>query len=178
MIKFSVIVCVNKANAIGKDNKLLYSIKEDLKHFKKLTINNVVIMGRRTYESIGALPLKERINIVVTRHPESIQTKDNLFVVSSLEEASDLCENEFPELEPFIIGGATLYNEVALKSKIKRMYITEVMDDRDGDTYFPSMQDKSNWDIVSESDVLYDDIYDVQYRFVTLEQKKKHKDLD
>ena len=126
--KISLIAAIASGNrALGKDNQLIYKIKEDQEWFKNKTSGHTIIMGRRTYESIDhALP--NRINIVVTRNPSF--TAENITVVHSLEEALKLAVDEV-----FIIGGGQIYQE-AIKIA-DRLYLTVVEGNPEADTFFP-----------------------------------------
>ena len=140
---FSIIVCVNNKNVIGKDNQLLYKLPSDLKHFKKITTNNVVIMGRKTFESLPIKPLPNRVNIVITRDKNF--KADGVEVVHSIEDAIYLCSEFFSDKKCFIIGGGQIYQECIDKGYVHEIIVTHVDDDSDGDTYFPSNLDKNEW---------------------------------
>ncbi|MEH6306555.1 dihydrofolate reductase [Olivibacter sp. CPCC 100613] len=132
----SIIVAASKNNAIGKNNELLWHMPADLKFFRRTTSGHTVIMGRKTFESVGeALP--KRRNIVVTRQANF--QADNVEVVTSLEEALAICENEKEEV--FIIGGAQIYEQaMTLTDKI---YLTRINHDfADADTFFPEISDE------------------------------------
>ena len=137
----SLIVAAAENRAIGRDNALLWHISSDLKHFKAVTIGCSVIMGRRTFESIGrALP--KRRNIVITRNPEYVAV--GCEVVTSIDEALALVVNED---EVFVIGGGTIYD--ALWNKADKLYLTEVhacIDD--ADTFIPIIN-SDYWNEVS-----------------------------
>lgn len=126
----NIIVAISENNAIGKDNQLLFKLKEDLKNFKRLTTNNVVIMGRKTYESIGK-PLPNRINIVLTRDDKYSTVQypfldlGDSFVLKSLEEAIEFSKREYPDKEIFIIGGGQVYKQSLENGIVDRMYITK-----------------------------------------------------
>ena len=124
---------------LGKDNQLLWRIPDDLKRFKRLTSGHPVIMGRKTYESLGT-PLPNRTNIVVTHDPayKGPSTRGNVVVVTSIEEAIERAKNVEGE-ELFVIGGAQIY-EAALPF-VDKLYLTIINDEQEGDTYFPSYQD-------------------------------------
>ncbi|MFI3264277.1 MAG: dihydrofolate reductase [Rikenellaceae bacterium] len=124
----SIIVAIANDNIIGNNNQLLWHITEDLKYFRKVTSGHAVIMGRKTYDSIGR-PLPKRHNIVITRQSIDIE---GCSVVHTLEEALSLLN---PEEESFIIGGAQIY-ELALPLA-DRLYLTRVGGEFQGDTYFP-----------------------------------------
>lgn len=129
----SIIAAVAEKNhAIGKNNKLLWHIPEDLTRFKKITSGHPVIMGRKTYESIGrALP--NRTNIVVTRNPSL--TLPGCEIALSLEEAIKIA-SELQTDEIFIIGGAEIYKKGIYLAD--RLYLTLVQGDFEGDTFFPN----------------------------------------
>ena len=135
----SIIVAVAQNGTIGDKNALLWHISEDLRFFKRTTSGHPVIMGRKTYDSLGR-PLPNRTNVVISRTAQSIE---GCTVVRSLEEAVAL----FPaEEEIFIIGGAQIY---ALALDVAdRIYITRVEHDYEGDTSFPKW-DQSKWQLVS-----------------------------
>lgn len=130
--EISIIAAISGKNlAIGKDNKLLWRIPEDLKRFKELTTGHLVIMGRRTFESIGG-PLPNRINIVVT--------VDKTFEVSgcvichSIEEAIEIAKEKEQD-KIFIIGGGKVYEETI--GLVDRLFLTIVEGEFEGDTFFP-----------------------------------------
>ena len=131
----SVIVAKDKLNGIGKDNKLPWKLSDDLKHFKEMTKNNVVIMGRKTFESIGK-PLPGRENIVITKSDSWSST--GIITVSSIDEAITLCKTHFPNKECFVIGGASIYNQI-INYGIKRYIITEIDTVANCDTFFPNV---------------------------------------
>ena len=136
----NLIVAKAKDNAIGKNGKIPWNIPEELQYFKEITVNSVVIMGRKTYESIGH-PLSQRINIVISNTKK--YSGENLYIVSSLNDALELA-NRYDK-EVFIIGGERLYKETM--DIVDRMYITEVfIDVKEADTFFPAI-DNSKYDI-------------------------------
>lgn len=140
----NVIVAISENNAIGKNNQLLFKLKNDLQNFKRLTTNNVVIMGRKTYESIGK-PLPNRVNLILTRQKENI---DNIETFSTIEEAIDYCKKEYPEKEIFIIGGGQIYLQSLNKDIVDRLYITKVKKViSDADTFFPCIDYRKKWKI-------------------------------
>lgn len=123
---------------IGKDNKIPWHIEEDLQLFRELTLGNTVIMGRKTYESIGK-PLKDRNNIVISH---SMEKKAGIEVCRSLEDALYMAKKF--DRDRFIIGGAKVY-EISLPF-VNKMYISYVKKDYKGDTYFPEF-DHEDWHI-------------------------------
>ena len=157
--RISIVAAVASKNAaIGKGGKLLFRISDDLKRFKALTKGHPVIMGRKTYESIGR-PLPERANIVITRNPDALRSnfesgkrfdlgKSGLVIVPSLEEAiqrgrevlrSDLKSGKRADLkdpdEIFIIGGGEIYRQAL--PLVDKLYLTLVESDAKGDVFFP-----------------------------------------
>ncbi|MCD7970766.1 MAG: dihydrofolate reductase [Alistipes sp.] len=136
----SIIVAVAQNGVIGGENKLLWHIFEDLRRFKSITSGHPVVMGRKTFESLGR-PLPNRTNIVITRNPD--YRADGCTVVSSLDQAVAL----FPQdTEVFIIGGGEIYRQAL--SIADRLYITQVCHDYAGDTTFPPV-DPAVWEPVS-----------------------------
>ncbi|OGK35347.1 hypothetical protein A3A93_04815 [Candidatus Roizmanbacteria bacterium RIFCSPLOWO2_01_FULL_38_12] len=132
----SIIVALAKKNKlIGKNNKLPWHITGDLKHFKKITYDHPIIMGRKTYESIGK-PLPNRINIVVSRN-KNYSVPPDCFVVPSLQEAIDLAK-EKDLIEIFIIGGGQIFRQAMLVAD--KIYLTLVEGDFEGDVYFPEYE--------------------------------------
>lgn len=130
----SVIVAVAENNAIGKDNQLLWHLPADLKHFKNLTTGNTIIMGRKTFDSIGK-PLPNRRNIVISRNRElKILGAE---VVNSLSHAIALSKND-PEV--FIIGGAEIYRQAF--PLVHKLYLTRVHGLFEADTFFPEIDTK------------------------------------
>ncbi len=124
----SIIAALGKNRVLGKDNELLWRIPDDLKRFKELTTGHPIIMGSKTYESIGK-PLPNRTNIVLTK--DSDYEAPGTIVVHSLEEAFEKAENE----EIFVIGGGQIY-ALALPYADK-LYLTLIDDKKEGDTFFP-----------------------------------------
>ncbi len=132
----SLIAAMSKNNVIGKDNKLLWNMPEDMKHFKKLTTGNTVIMGRKTYESMGK-PLPNRRNLIVTRQDGYYAEGCQIF--HTLQEAIDDC---IGEEESFIIGGAEIYLQSLPAAD--RLYLTRIDKEFEGDTRFPDFS-LSEW---------------------------------
>ncbi len=138
----SIIVAVAENGVIGDRNTLLWHISEDLKHFKALTTGHPVVMGRKTFESLGR-PLPNRTNVVISRQQIELP---GCRVVHSLDEALAL----FPEDEEvFVIGGAQIYAEALPRAR--RFYLTRVFRAYEGDTRFPEWNEEE-WRLVeSES---------------------------
>lgn len=124
---FSIVAAIGKNRELGAKNKLLWHIPEDLKHFKKLTLGHTLIMGRKTFQSIGR-PLPKRKNIIITRHPESLKPQFNqrktsspLLIIRSIKQAIKKAK-ELENKEVFIIGGADIFNQTI--TMVDRLYLT------------------------------------------------------
>ena len=127
MIK--IIVATSKNRVIGDSNSLIWHLPADLKRFKEITTGNTIVMGRKTFESIGR-PLPNRRNIIITR--DITYDVEGCEVVNSLEEALMICNNNC-----FIIGGGEIYSQTI--SIADQIYLTQVHEDFDGDTTFPEI---------------------------------------
>ncbi|MCP5244713.1 MAG: dihydrofolate reductase [Burkholderiales bacterium] len=168
----AILVAMAKNRVIGKNNGLPWHLPADLKHFKSLTMGHTIIMGRKTYESIGR-PLPGRTNIIVTG-----QTGFNVtgaIVVHSLDDALQLDKQSDisgQNCERFIIGGAELYRQTIALSR--RMYITEIQRTFDGDTYFPEYNPDEWYEISRERHISEGKTGNtplLEYHFVILERK-------
>lgn len=167
MLKFIIIACINQKRAIGKNGKLLYHIGNDISNFARMTKNNgVVIMGRKTFESLpNGEPLKDRINIILTSNEEYGVSKnfDNVYIVHSIRDVIELCEAFFSDKELFVIGGEALYRQFMDGDLVDELRLTIVKDDKEGDatfpefnedewsTYYKSMAQVSSWEGVDKS---------------------------
>ncbi len=156
----TIVVAISENHAIGKDNKLLWYLPNDLKHFKEITTGHTVIMGRKTYESVGR-PLPKRRNIIITRQEIAIEGCE---VVNSIEAALALCANEE---EVFIVGGAEIYKQ-ALKLT-DRIYLTIVHKEFEADSFFPEIS-KEEWKEVYREDHQPDEKNLIPYSFITYER--------
>lgn len=157
----NIIVAVAKNGVIGDKNSLLWHIREDMVHFRTLTSGHPVIMGRKTYDSIGR-PLPKRTNVVITRDTE-LQI-EGCTMAHSLEEAIALFD---PQEEIFIIGGAQIYAQAL--SLAHRIYLTVVERDYQGDTSFPEI-DYSVWRQTSREDFSRGETFEHPFSFITLER--------
>ncbi|GAB3934029.1 dihydrofolate reductase [Mucilaginibacter myungsuensis] len=156
------IVAIAENNAIGKDNQLLWHLPNDLKHFRTITSGHTVIMGRKTFDSVGK-PLPKRRNIVVTRQ-QGVQI-EGCEVVNSVDEALALCANED---EVFIVGGAEIY-KLAMP-KTDRIYLTIVHQNFDADAYFPEL-DMTEWTGTEREEHGVDEKHAIPYTFITLQRR-------
>ena len=153
----SNVVVVDASLGIGKNNQLLVHFPADLKHFKKITSGHTVIMGRKTYESMGkALP--NRRNIVVTRQKDYLLPDAE--VKNSLAAALDCCKNE---MEVFVIGGAEIFKQSLPQSD--RIYLTRIHQTFDADTFFPPID--GNWKEAEREDHQKDEKNPFNYSFIT-----------
>ena len=161
-MKISLIAAMANNRIIGHDNKMPWHLPADLKHFKQVTMGKPVIMGRKTFESIGK-PLPGRQNIIITR--QSGLALNGCDIVHSIEDAIALVKNID---EVMIIGGGTIYESMI--DKADRLYITLIELEADGDTQFPAWNE-DEWSIIDEEPHLADDKNPYNYRFITLERK-------
>ena len=141
----NIIVAISENNAIGKNNKLLFRLKKDVENFKKITTNNIVIMGRKTYESIGK-PLSNRINVVLSRNNNL--KNDSISIFNDLKSAIDEMKIFYPEKDIFIIGGGQIYKQAIEENLVDKLIITKVKKVvNDADTFFPDIDYKNDWHI-------------------------------
>ncbi len=157
-MKISLVAAIASGNrALGKDNDLIYKIPEDLKRFKDLTSGHTIIMGRKTFESIGH-SLPDRTNIVITRDPD--YKIGGIIVVSSLDEALQQVKGD----EVFVIGGGQIFQEVIKKAN--KLYLTIVEGSPDADTFFPDYSDfkKIIWESKEQESGEF------KYKFLELER--------
>lgn len=160
----SLIVAANLDGAIGKDNQLLWRLPTDLKRFKRITMGKPVIMGRKTFESIGK-PLPGRISIVITRNPEF--RPDGVIVSPSLEDAVKKARDT-GIAEAMVIGGGEIYRQ-ALPAADK-IYLTRVYEKSEGDTFF-SFPAEENWEVAYQERHSKDDRHAYDFEFVDLVKK-------
>lgn len=157
----SIIVAVSENNVVGKENKLPWKLSADLKHLKSLTMGHHIIMGRKTWESLGkALP--GRINVVITTD-KNFKAEGGV-VVQSLKEALTVSSSDD---EIFIFGGGKIFKEAM--PLVKKIYMTKVHSIIDGDTFFPVL-DMKDWKETSREDFKADEKNQYDYSFVTLER--------
>src|SRR6201986_2763661 len=157
----SIVVAISENNAIGKNNQLLWYLPADLKHFKNITTGHTVIMGRKTYESVGK-PLPNRRNIIITRQDITIEGCE---VVKSIEGALALSASEE---EVFIVGGAEIYRQSMHLTN--RIYLTVVHQKFDADSFFPEIH-YDEWLETEQEDHEPDEKNKLPYSFITLERR-------
>lgn len=154
----SIIVAKSKNNVIGKDNKLIWHLPEDLKRFKTLTTGKTIIMGRKTFESLGRV-LPNRKHVVLTKNLEFTVDNEMVEVVHELQDLKKYIDS--PE-ECFVIGGGIIYN--MLMPYANKIYATVINENFDGDTYFPVINE-NEWKIEKIEQGLKneDNPYDYEY---------------
>jgi len=157
----SLIAAMDRNRLIGADNGLPWHLPADFKHFKKVTMGKPVIMGRKTFESIGR-PLPGRKNIVISR---SGYTADGITVVDSIDAALGAVNSEN---EVMIIGGANLYAQMI--DKADRMYLTHVDAACEGDAWFPDFN-RENWDETNVDTYKLDEQNNYNFKVVTYQKK-------
>lgn len=159
----SLIVAKAKNNVIGKDNQLIWHLPEDLKRFKKLTTGHTIIMGRKTFESLGRV-LPNRHHVILCNDANMEIDDEN---VEILEDISLLDKYIKDEEEHFVIGGATMYR--LLMPYCTKMYITEINQEFDGDVSFPEIN-MSEWKVTEREKGLKDEKNPFDYEYVTYER--------
>ena len=160
----SIIVAKAKNNVIGKNNKIIWNLPDDLKRFKKLTTGHTIIMGRKTFESLGRV-LPERKHIIFSQNPDFKVNDENVEIVHSMLQIQEYIENEE---ENFVIGGAMIYN--LLMPYVKKMYITQINKEFEGDTFFPKI-DENIWKEVERIQGIKDEENNLDYEYITYERK-------
>lgn len=161
----SLIVAADENNVIGGGNRLLWQLPDDLKHFRELTEGHPVIMGRKTFESIGK-PLPNRRNIVVSRRKDFATKGCEVF--DSLDAALLAIERE-PSGEAFVIGGGEIYTQAMAQAD--RIYLTRVHAEFVGDTFFPEL-DMRLWVETDRKEHPVDDQHHYSFTFLTYEQRR------
>ncbi len=162
-MEMNLIVAVDKNWAIGKDNKMMWSIPADMKFFRETTRGNIVIMGRKTLESFPqGQPLKNRVNIVITENKD--YKVKGAVVVHSIEEAVE--EAEKYEGEIYVIGGESIYR--AMLSMCDTAFITKIDHAYDADTYFPNLDEDPKWRMTKISEE--QTCFDLEYYFTVYER--------
>ena len=163
-MKIILIVAKAKNQVIGKDNQLIWKLSADLKRFKNLTTGHYILMGRKTYDSLGK-PLPNRTHLIITRNPD-FQAPEGHYAFSSLEEAIIFC-NKIEVEKLFIIGGGQIYKEAL--PLCDQLEITEVDAAPEGDTFFPEI-DLTHWKETAREEFPADEKNEFPYAFVTYEK--------
>jgi dihydrofolate reductase len=162
-MKISLIVAMASNRAIGLNNQMPWHLSADLKKFKKITMGSPILMGRKTYESIGR-PLPGRTNIIISRNPSYSQP--GCLVFNDINEALESCRDA---KEVFVIGGSDLYK--SMLPIADTLYLTLIHKEFPGDTFFPEI-DADQWVEVEREDVQDDPDVEFSYSFLKLEKRK------
>lgn len=161
----SAIVAVDNDWGIGFNGELLEHIPEDLKYFKELTMNNIIVMGRKTWETLPKKPLPNRLNIIISNSTRCI-TPEGAFRIP-LKEAETRMTNEPDNYNWFIIGGGQIYKQ--LLPLCKRVYITKIYKKHENiDAFFPNLDETDEWKAIPVSDV--QEYNDISYQFWVYER--------
>ncbi len=160
-----LIAAVAKNQVIGKDNQLIWKLSADLKRFKNLTSGHYILMGRKTFESLGR-PLPNRTHLIISRDP-NYQAPEGHYAFNSVEEAIIFC-NKIEVEKLFIIGGGQIYRETI--NLCDQLEITEVAAKPEGDTYFPEI-DSTIWEEVEREEFAADEKNEFPYAFVTYKKQ-------
>ena len=160
----SIIVAIANQNVIGKDNKLIWHIPEDLKHFKEITTGHKIIMGRKTFESLGRV-LPNRKHIILCNDLEMNIDDENVEILDDISKLNKYIESEE---ECFVIGGATIYK--LLMPYANKMYITKIKQDFVGDVYFPEIKEEE-WKEISEEQGIKNEQNPFDYKYITYIRK-------
>jgi len=165
----SLIAAMAEDGCIGFQNKLPWHIPEDLKHFKELTLGHPVIMGRKTYDSMGRL-LPGRLNIIIT-HQKDFKI-DGAEICNSLKEATKTGEQSSPQVnEQFVIGGGEIFKQALQNAD--RLYLTIVHEKFKGDTYFPKLDLEKDFKITEKTRHRSSGSQGLEYTFITAERIKR-----
>jgi dihydrofolate reductase len=159
--KLSLIVAMARNGVIGNDNKLPWRLSIDLKRFRALTMGHHIVMGRKTFESIGRL-LPGRKTVIVSRNPR--YQIEGAIVVASVDAAIKACADD---LEIFFIGGAQLYRQIL--DRVERIYLTEVDADVDGDAHFPPFN-RHGWKESSREAFSANELNEYPHQFIVLDR--------
>ena len=160
----SIIVAVANNNVIGKDNKLIWHLPEDLKRFKNLTTGHNIIMGRKTFESLGRV-LPNRKHIVLCNDTNLNIDNENVEVLNDINLLDKYINSDE---ESFVIGGATIYK--LLLPKAERLYLTRINESFEGDAFFPEIK-QDEWKIVSKEPGIKDEKNPYNYEYINYIRK-------
>ena len=172
VLRVCLVVALARNRVIGRDGGLPWQISADLRRFKQITLGKPVIMGRKTFESIGR-PLPDRHNIVVTRDPN--YSKEGIVVVPDLEtalKAAASFNRSSGESEIMVIGGGEIYRQALPLAQ--RIYLTEVAAEPDGDAFFPALAESDWREVAREDHDGKEEGADHPYSFVVLERRSVH----
>lgn len=139
----NLIVAVDEKWAIGKDNNLLFHIGIDMQYFKHITQNKIVIMGRKTWESLPKKPLSDRLNIILTKDRNFKVDNENVLVFYNVSDMLEKLNNNFRKHDVFVIGGEQIYN--LLLPYCDNCYVTQVKGNYNGNKFFPNLDNDKNF---------------------------------
>lgn len=159
----SLIVAMGKNNEIGLNNEMPWHLPNDLRYFKEKTTGHVIVMGRKTYESIGK-PLPNRKSIVLTR--QDIELPTEVEIIRDISEIQQIAQQHE---QVFIIGGAEVYRQTITIAD--ELFVTQINESFEADTFFPDIN-KSEWEIVSSEKGLRDENNDYDYTFIQYKRTK------
>ncbi len=160
-----IIVAIDLKNGIGKNGDLLFSLREDMKHFTNITSNGVVIMGSKTYESIPKKfrPLKNRQNIVLHGN-KNPYPNEKVIVTNNISEALSIADSN---KNIWVIGGASIYKQMI--SLVNELEITQFFAKKEADTFFPQFKD--DFKLISQSEKMFNKKENVEFQFQTWKRK-------
>lgn len=164
----NTIVAVDRLWGIGKGDELLFHIPEDMKFFRSVTSGKVVIMGRKTLESFpNKAPLKNRVNIVITRDPD--YKVEGAIVVHSIDEAVETARGleDYTENDIFVIGGDSIYGQML--PLVDTAYVTRIEATREADAFFPDLSEDEDWELDSRSEMK--EYEGIEFYFTTYRRK-------
>ena len=161
----NLIVAVSKDFAIGKNNNLLFNLPTDMKFFREMTLNKVVIMGEKTYLSLPKRPLPNRINIVLSDNKNFYD--DNIIIVRNLDDLFDKI-NKYPKDNVMVCGGASVYN--LLMDYCEKAYITKIDKIVDADTFINNIENLTNWELINCSETIKEN--NLEFKFCTFLNKQ------
>lgn len=160
----SIIAAISENNVIGRENKLIWHLPEDLKRFKELTTGHTIIMGRKTFESLGKI-LPNRKHVILTRDTSYFVKDENVEIIHDIAEIEKYSKEAE---ECFVIGGAIIYRQ--LIDKADKMYITKINQKFEGDAYFPIIK-QEEWELIEKTKGIQDEKNPYDYEFLTYIRK-------
>jgi dihydrofolate reductase len=171
-MRYAIIAAMDRQQVIGKNNTLPWHLPADLKHFKARTLGKPIIMGRKTYESIGR-PLPGRTTVVLSRDA-GVKLHDEVILTHTLNDALEAAKDAALGMgaqEAMIVGGADIYFQSL--PRVERLYLTLVHGTFEGDAYFPAY-DRRDWGVIHEEHHPADDSNSAAYSFITLQRRHAH----
>jgi dihydrofolate reductase len=165
-MNFELIVASDKNGVIGNNNTIPWHIPEDLKHFRQLTLNNIVVMGRKTFESLPNGPLKDRINIVITQNPHQYKNTDSV-IFTNMENVFDVIKhNNNTNKKIFIIGGSDIYK--LFFNHCSTIHLTRVLIESHGNINFNF--DTKSLSLIDKTDIMISKNNSIPFQYLTFSQ--------